>query len=99
MTDPQAFPSAPVKAALRDPARGPLVFFCKPLADALPEEDMYATAFVLAAHLLLADPPPALRGYPPALFAIVRMGLKRLAREVLPAEHVNEALAMIEASS
>lgn len=103
MSADAAFPSAPVKAALRSPERSPerapLAFFCKALADDLPPEEMYASAFVLAARLLLADPPPALRGYPRVLYATVEMMLPKLAREVLPAEHVAEALEMIEATS
>jgi hypothetical protein len=94
----RAFPSEPVKAALRSRPDDPTHFFREALADALPSPTMYATAFPLAARFLLHERKGSLSGYPPVVYAAIDTCLPSLAREVLPEDVREDVAAHLEAT-
>ncbi len=81
--------------------------FAAGLAGRLPDE-MYPSAFALAANLFLLDLnrgksgfvtkplPTRLCGYPPMLYAVIKLSLKSIARAVFSPEAAAEAVTMIE---
>ncbi len=94
----ETFDAADVKEKLTRDSEDPLAFFRAALAEVLPKDRMHFAAFVLQARLLLATKPGRLAGYPAPIYAMIELELESIARDVLPASAVDDAVAMLAAT-
>ena len=104
--DRKAFDAGPVLVKLRErqpEQHGAEYDFASALADKLPKGTMLFSAFVLQAKLLLHDMaidapilPPRPLGFPVPVLAVLDMGLRDLARRVLPGEEAAAAVEMLD---